>query len=297
VEAATCACALSEIALSVGPEVSSQAPQPPLATVGTCCCTDYLIITGLGIFGTFQPAFFAAGFVSPIGMCLISRVEGGGTCSSKIVSMIASKGYKSKTSQPPPWLICNSRFHTAWTLGLRFTPPFIPDPPTLVELCIDNYSGFFGGVAGLDICLILCVTEWREKIETGAIVYGVPFQESLAFAMNMVRFKVQLKGYFPPGVTHEAHPVTDGVPHFPDAVDLEEAALMFNGEGFGGSGVSRKDRARLDLPLPSGVRSYEGVIESVAIINHPGSDLQEFVLQFAVDWSPSFPALRAWNDE
>ena len=164
--------------------------------------------------------------------------------------------------------------------------------PLLVKLCIDQYTGAKDDETPLDICFVLCLLEWREKIETRALVIGMGKHENLAFTTNFAVMRIQLKGIIPLGEPHQPHPLSSGVDHIPDAVDLEEAALYFNGIGF-----SSKHKARLELPLPSGVRSYEGVIESIAIIEYPGTDRIEFVMQFGADWNPSFPTLRAFNDE
>jgi hypothetical protein len=185
--------------------------------------------------------------------------------------------------------------------GVSSGPP--PDTPPsltpgdgvdcpLVYLCVDNYLAFGGeeGDPTINICLCLCITEWREKIETKAIVLGVGLYENIAFPLNYTIFNITLKGIIP-NHGHSAHPITSGVPHFPDAVDLEEAALLFNKVGVA------EEKVRLELPLPAGRRSYEGVIKQIAIITPPGANYQEFTMQFQCAWNASVPQLRGWNNE
>ncbi len=163
---------------------------------------------------------------------------------------------------------------------------------TLAQLCIDAYTGAFKNKNGtpIDICLNLFLTEWREKIETNAIVLGIGLYKTLAFALNYAKIIIRVKGVVS-GQPHAAHPLSHGVPHTPDMTDLEEASLLFNEIG-----VS-KHKARLRLPLVTGYRDYEGVIESIAITTPAGSTKQEYTLNFQVDWNPAFPQLRGWNNE
>ncbi len=173
-------------------------------------------------------------------------------------------------------------------------PPDDPDPPILVRLCIDQYKGLFGTDTPLDICFNLCIKEWKERIKTSAISVGVGLYKNLTFSLNKAEIRVSIQGILPP-IPHQKHPLTaeQAANHFPDATDLEEAALLFNPRGAGSQG----NKVRLELPLPSGVRLYEGVIEQLTLINIPGTDRGTFNLEFGVSWNPSFPVLRAWNDE
>ncbi len=267
-------------------------PSAPCTLIGLS--EPNLVITGLGVFGEIT-ATFLRGHVSPIGFCLINRTEGGGTNSTKVVSMIAQKGYQHTNSNAPPWLICNCLSTTAWTIGIA---PSGTDsgcePLKLTELCVFNYRGITGTASAKDICFILCVLEWREKIETGAIVLGVGLYENIAFSLNFADINIKLTAILPPN--HGEHPLIvdaccNAIVHLPDFVDIEEAAIAFNQIGIA------KDKVSISLPLPAGIRTYEGVIESVALITPPGTVFRQLILNFQVAWNPSFPTLRVWNDE
>ncbi len=163
--------------------------------------------------------------------------------------------------------------------------------PVIVKLGVCNYKPLgCPCAAGINICFDLPITEWREKIETGGVVIGVGLYNNIAFPLNYVRMNITVRGIIS-DVGHEPHPLVTGVTHHPDIIDLEEAAILFNKIGIA------DQKAKLVLPLPAGNRTYEGVIESIAIISPPGTTKNEYILKFQAAWNPSIPGLRAWNDE
>ncbi len=151
------------------------------------------------------------------------------------------------------------------------------------------YAPRFGG-ACVEQELLLRMTSIREKIETKAMALNVPDLENEALALNYAQITFTIKGTistFGGGQSgpHVVHP--DVVLHYPDLIDLEEIAVLWN------RGVP-ENLIVFTLPLVSGVRSYRGVIQHMTIVENPGSDLVDFVLVFAAAWNVGVPAFRGW---
>ncbi len=169
-------------------------------------------------------------------------------------------------------------------------PPEVVPPQTInpgqLGLACTTYTPIFGGVA-IAICLELCVTEWRLKINTNAIMLNVPDFQNLPLPLNYAKVDMTLRGIA--ARHHTVHPLTSEVDHVPDIIDLEEAAMLFN-----------KDvptlLTEIKLELASGfTRTYTGVITKMALVDNPGTDRYDFIMTFSAGWNVSNPALREWN--
>ncbi len=169
-------------------------------------------------------------------------------------------------------------------------PPEVVPPQTInpgqLGLACTTYTPIFGGAA-IAICLELCVTEWRMKINTNAIMLNVPDFQNLPLPLNYAKVDMTLRGIA--ARQHTVHPLTSEVDHVPDIIDLEEAAMLFN-----------KDvptlLTEIKLELVSGfTRTYTGVITKMALVDNPGTDRYDFIMTFSAGWNVSNPALREWN--
>lgn len=158
-------------------------------------------------------------------------------------------------------------------------------PEDLATLDITSYEPFFGGTT-IDLSFDLRMTHWKEVISTKPTVLANPGFENTAIDLSQIEFQIEVKGYLAP--FHKAHPLTTGVTHHPDFVDLEEAALLWNKESPG-------QKVKLSITLEGTARTYEGVIETMTIVENGGMFQQEFILRFRVAWNQSRPALREWN--
>jgi hypothetical protein len=150
---------------------------------------------------------------------------------------------------------------------------------------IDNYVPRFGGDS-IDLVFPIKIQRWQETIETGAMTLPTAGFRVDTLALNIIKMVIDISGVV--YGTHTPHPLTSGESHAPDLVDLEEAAILWNKD-------APQTRARLKLPLVSGVRSYEGVISRMSLIDSPGHTAQEFKFTFTVAWTPVAPELREWN--
>lgn len=129
----------------------------------------------------------------------------------------------------------------------------------------------------------LNMTEWREKIETKAVVLNTPEFTNNPLALNYAVVTLQIKGTTTR--FHAVHPVSGS--HGPDLIDLEEAAILWNKESPG-------CLATITLPLVSGDRTYRGIIQRMVLVENPGSELVDYVMTFKVAWSIGTPAFRGW---
>jgi hypothetical protein len=152
---------------------------------------------------------------------------------------------------------------------------------------VEPYETFFGETAIPELIFDLKLKAWREAISPKAFVLPTAGITGTAISLNAIDFILTLEGTI--YGTHAAHPVTSGQPHLPDAIDLEEIAIMFNREGLA-------NRAFVRLFLPSGAREYRGVIKSVKLEQRGGEfSVWDFTMTFQVLWTASFPQWRGWT--
>ncbi len=160
--------------------------------------------------------------------------------------------------------------------------------PDLVQLCVDNYRpyGSAPGAATINICLDLKMDTWKEMVkDTGAILVPLIGYEGQAFTLARPEIVIQVTGRT--YGEHPAHPLSSGVPHLADDIDLEEAALFWNK-------TADIDRPRLVLPIKGTNRTYSGVISNLTIEQKGGEPWRRFTLEFTVTWNGSKPAWRGW---
>jgi len=165
-------------------------------------------------------------------------------------------------------------------------------PPSVdlaVKLCLgQTYTAFFGTDTIDDLCFEMPVAAWTEVIRPKAFVLPVAGIQGVALSLNQIEFMIQLRGTL--YGNHEAHPVISGTAHRPDKQDLEEAAILFNKDGL-------ENRAKLELDLPAGTRTYFGAVKDVELkqISVEGGYKWEYTLNFQVIWTSSKPEWRGWT--
>ncbi len=148
---------------------------------------------------------------------------------------------------------------------------------------------------GLDVVFDLQMTEWRSKVSTNAIMLNVPDFQNLPLPLNYAGLEITIKGII--YRLHEPHPLTGGIAHAPDIVDLEEAAVRWNKD-------IPEVLPTISIPLVGtaaeggglGVRRvYAGAIKRMTLVDNPGTDQYDFTIVFGVAWNVSNPDLREWN--
>ncbi len=144
-----------------------------------------------------------------------------------------------------------------------------------------------GGGASVILQFDLCLTQWKEVIRTNAKVLATPNLENLPLALNYAQLDIEIKGVVG-ARQHPVHPLVASTAHTPDALDLEEATLLWNAQ-------APTVLPTLDLQLVTGTRTYQGVITGLILVDNPGKSADDFIMTFSVAWNVSKPALREWN--
>ncbi len=157
--------------------------------------------------------------------------------------------------------------------------------PTELSSLEVTYTPLLGGTA-IDLQFDLRIEEWKEVISSNPIVLANPGFSNLAITVNKLNFLITIKGYFT--VNHKAHPLTTAVVHGPDFIDLEEAIILWNKE-------APTNKMKLKLNVEGTDRVYEGIIQRLVLVQSGGVEQQEFIMEFAVAWTRTVPAIREWN--
>jgi hypothetical protein len=152
-----------------------------------------------------------------------------------------------------------------------------------------------GGTSGQDLILRLQATRIQKDLTDGASILSyVGYNPSDTLSYSIVQFIITVTGIVIDDVTHTAHPLTTGVEHVPDFIDLEEAAIAWNNQA--SNFATDPDKApQLEIQYDgANWRVYKGAILSMVLKRTAGHVAVDFTLQFAVAWSLDNPTLREW---
>ncbi len=147
-----------------------------------------------------------------------------------------------------------------------------------------------GGDATKELVFRLKISRIQKDITDGASVVNVAGFSALPLDFSIIRFIITLDGVVQDDKNHTAHPLSDGVEHDPDLVDLEEACITWNN---GAPDVL----PILDIEHDGdGFRSYKGLFMGFEFTKRASVSEISFKIQFAVIWDAAdSPGLREWS--